>query len=61
MDTKFWLDVVTEFVYNGAVYMLGYMTATGTLAQPTTTAWIVGILTGVVGAANHMRALRKAV
>lgn len=54
-----WADIGVEFIYNGAIYMLGYMTASGTLTNPTPTAWVVGVLTGLVGAANHYRALKK--
>lgn len=54
------LDLLVEFFFTGATYMLGYMTASGQLANPTPTAWLVGALTGLVGAANQYRALKKA-
>ena len=54
------IDALTEFIYNGANFMLGYMVSAGGLVAPSRNAWIVAGLTGLLGAANHLRALRKA-
>lgn len=54
------LDLFVEFIFTGATFMLGFMTAAGQLVNPTPTAWLVGALTGLVGAANQYRALKKA-
>ena len=53
------VDSLTEFVFNGANFMLGYMVSAGGLVAPTRSAWTVAVLTGLLGAANHLRALRK--
>ncbi len=58
-DAGFWFDLMTEFIFNGANFMLGYMIAQGQIITPAKGAWTVAILTGLVGAANHVRALRK--
>ncbi len=58
-DPGFYLDIATEFIFNGANFLLGYMIAQGQIVALSKTAIIAGILTGLVGAANHVRALRK--
>lgn len=58
-DPGFYFDLITEFVFNGCNFMLGYMVAQGQILQPSKGAWTVALLTGLVGAANHVRALRK--
>ncbi len=60
MTTNTILDLLVEFVFTGATFMLGFMQASGGLVNPTPTAWLVGALTGLVGAANQYRALQKA-
>ena len=59
-DPGFYFDVATEFIFNGANFLLGYMVAQGQIVALTKNAIIVGVLTGLIGAANHIRALRKA-
>ena len=58
-DPGTYVDLVTEFIFNGANFLLGYMVSQGQLVNLTTGAWTVAVLTGLVGAANHLRALRK--
>lgn len=58
-DVGTYVDIVTEFIFNGANFLLGYMVAQGQIVNLTKNAIIVGTLTGLVGAANHIRALRK--
>ena len=57
--TGFWLDVATEFIFTASTTMLGYMTAAQALTLPSQAGWVAAILAGLVGAANHVRALRK--
>lgn len=60
-DVGTYIDIVTEFIFNGANFLLGWMIATnGQITALTKNAVIVGVLTGLIGAANHIRALRKA-
>lgn len=59
-DPGTYVDILTEFVFNGCTFLLGYMVANGQLINATRNAWLVAGLTGLVGAANHIRALRKA-
>jgi hypothetical protein len=56
-----WLDLSVEFLYNGANTLVGYMTAKQVLEMPTEAAWLVAGLMGIIGLANHVRALRKPV
>lgn len=58
-DPGTYVDIVTEFVFNGCNFMLGYMVAQGQIINASKGAWLVAGLTGLVGAANHLRALRK--
>src|SRR3972149_12074093 len=58
-DPGTYIDIVTEFVFNGCNFMLGYMVAQGQIINASKGAWLVAGLTGLVGAANHLRALRK--
>lgn len=58
-DPGTYIDIATEFVFNGCNFMLGTMVANGTITNPSKTAWVVAVLTGLVGAANHVRALRR--
>ena len=59
-EPGFYVDLLTEFIFNGSNFLLGYMVANGQILQPSKGAWTVAVLTGLVGAANHVRALRKA-
>ena len=54
-----WIDAGVEFIWNGVNFMLGYTVANGQIITPTKSAWLVGVLTGLAGAVNHIRALRK--
>jgi len=58
-DPGTYVDILTEFVFNGGTFLLGYMVANGQIVNASANAWIVAGLTGLVGAANHIRALRK--
>jgi hypothetical protein len=58
-DPGVWIDVSTEFFFNGANFMMGYTLANGQVITPTKGAWTVAILTGIIGSMNHLRALRK--
>jgi hypothetical protein len=58
-DFWFWMDLLTEFAWNAATAMTGYITATKVLALPDPAAWLVAALMGVIGTSNHIRALRK--
>lgn len=58
-DVGTYVDIVTEFIFNGSTFMLGYMVSQGQIITPSRNAWVVAALTGLVGAANHIRALRK--
>jgi hypothetical protein len=61
-DPSVWIDVITEFFFNGANFTVGYMVATGQMGAITTPSgvvWLAAGLAGVIGSANHIRALRK--
>ena len=55
----FWCDVITEFSYNAGQGLLGYMIGAGVLSMPTKAGWLAAGITGIIGTANHLRAMRK--
>lgn len=58
-DFGFWLDLVTEFAWNAANTLVGYITAAKILELPPMAGFVVAGCMGVIGTANHLRALRK--
>lgn len=54
-----WIDATIDGVYSAATTMLGYMIGTGGPVIPSKAAIAVCIVTGVLGAMNHLRGLRK--
>ena len=58
-DRWFWFDLGTEFLYNAATSLSSYMLGAKVLGLPEPAAWLVAALAGVIGGANHVRALRK--
>ena len=60
LDVWFFMDLGSEFVYTAATLLSGYMAAHGALVMPSGAAWLAAGIAGLLGAANHLRALRKA-
>jgi hypothetical protein len=54
-----WVDIGIEGLFNAGQTMTGYLLAKEGFQWPTTTAFVVAGLMGVVGVINHIRALRK--
>lgn len=54
-----WVDAGIDGVYSAGTTLLGYMMGTGGPAIPSKAAILVAIVTGVIGAANQLRGLRK--
>ncbi len=52
-------DAAVDGIKDAATVLLGYMVANGGPVMPSTAALVVALVTGVVGFANHLRALRK--
>jgi len=55
------MDLFFEFVWNAATTLSGYMLGAKVFELPKSAAILIAILFGVIGMANHWRALRKAV
>ena len=58
-DAWYWIDVTTEFVITGGVALIGYMSAAEALSMPSGAGWLAASIGGLIGAGNHIRALRK--
>ena len=58
-DPGVWVDIVSEFIFNGANFLLGYTIANGQVTVPSKAAVISACLTGLLGVSNHLRALRR--
>lgn len=55
-----YVDAIIDGVYSAATTLLGYMVGAGGAVVPSKAAVLVALVTGVLGAANQLRALRKA-
>jgi hypothetical protein len=53
------VDLLIEFIYNGATSLSGYMLGAKVLGLPEPAAILLAALMGFIGMANHWRALRK--
>lgn len=53
------IDAVVDGLYTAGTTLLGYMVAQGQPTVPSRGALLLALVTGVVGAANQLRALRK--
>lgn len=56
-----YVDAIIDGVYSAATTLLGYMVGVGAGGPvvPSKAALLVAVVTGVIGAANQLRALRK--
>lgn len=60
-----YVDILTEFIFNGCNSLMGGMVVNGQAPGQgqalnfTKTSLIVAVIAGLIGAANHVRALRK--
>jgi hypothetical protein len=54
-----YIDAVIDGLYTAGTTLLGYMVASGGAIMPTKAALMVAAVTGLVGAANQLRGLRK--
>ena len=55
-----YVDAVIDGLYTAGTTLLGYMVASGGAIMPTKAGILVALVTGLVGAANQLRGLRKA-
>ena len=54
-----YIDALVDGFYTAGTTLLGYMVANGGAVMPTKAALLVALVTGVIGAANQLRGLRK--
>ena len=55
-----YIDALIDGLYTAGTTLLGYMVAQGQASMPSKAALLTALVTGVVGFANQLRALRKA-
>ena len=58
-DPGFWIDLLFEFIYNATNSAISYMVGSNILQLPGPASWTLAIPFGLLGMANHYRALRK--